>query len=117
MDAKVIFDNKTYDKLKFIALVLLPALATLYFGLGQVWHLPKTEEIVGTITVVDTFLGVLVRLSATGYKTVGGGTDGDLIVNEADGENYLALGINKSVAAMTSKDVVSLRVVDNTLKK
>ena len=69
--------NKVYDVLKWIALVALPALGALYFGLSKIWHLPYGEEIVGTITVVDTFLGALLGISTAAYnKQNGGGTDG-----------------------------------------
>lgn len=60
--------NKTYDVLKWIAQVVLPALATMYFALAGIWGFPYGEEIVGTITAVDTFLGVLLGISATQYK-------------------------------------------------
>ena len=51
--------NKMYDVLKWIAMVCLPAIATLYFALAGIWGFPYGEEVVGTITAVDTFLGVL----------------------------------------------------------
>lgn len=60
--------NKTYDILKFIALTLLPALGTLYFALAQIWGLPYAEEIVGTITAIDTFLGVVLHISSKNYS-------------------------------------------------
>ena len=60
--------NKMYDVLKWIALVLLPALATLYFALAGIWGFPYGEEVVGTITAVDTFLGVLLGISSAQYK-------------------------------------------------
>ena len=60
--------NKTYDTLKWTAQYLLPALGTLYFSVSQIWGLPYGEQIVGTITAVDTFLGVLLGLSSVEYK-------------------------------------------------
>ena len=60
--------NKTYDILKFIAMILLPALGTLYFALASIWNLPYGEEIVGTITAIDTFLGTLLGISNAKYK-------------------------------------------------
>lgn len=65
---KTFLSNKQYDILKWIALVLLPALGTLYFGLAQIWGFPYGEQIVGTITVVDTFLGVILGISNAQYK-------------------------------------------------
>ena len=60
--------NKVYDILKWIALYLLPALGTLYFALSGIWGLPYGEEVVGTITAADTFLGVLLGISSASYK-------------------------------------------------
>jgi hypothetical protein len=60
--------NKVYDLLKWIAMYLLPALGTLYFALAGIWGLPFGEEIVGTITAIDTFLGVVLGISNAQYK-------------------------------------------------
>ena len=61
-------NNKVYDILKYIAQIVLPALGTLYFALAQIWKLPLGEEIVGTITAIDTFLGVLLGISSNQYN-------------------------------------------------
>lgn len=60
--------NKAYDVLKWIALYFLPAAGTLYFALAGIWHFPYGEEVVGTITAVDTFLGVLLGISTAQYN-------------------------------------------------
>ena len=60
--------NKVYDVLKWIAMYLLPSLGTLYFALAGIWGLPYGEEIVGTITAIDTFLGVIIGISNSQYK-------------------------------------------------
>lgn len=60
--------NKAYDILKWIALVVLPALGTLYFALASIWGLPYGQEVVGTITAIDTFLGALLGISSVQYK-------------------------------------------------
>ena len=60
--------NKIYDMLKWVAMYLLPALGTLYFALAGIWHFPYGEEVVGTLTAVDTFLGVLLGISTAQYK-------------------------------------------------
>lgn len=59
--------NRTYDNLKFIAQIVLPALGTLYFALAGIWGLPYGEQIVGTITAVDTFLGAVLKVSSDRY--------------------------------------------------
>ena len=60
--------NKVYDVLKYIAMIVLPAIGTLYFALANIWGLPYGEEIVGTITAVDAFLGALLGISSAMYK-------------------------------------------------
>lgn len=60
--------NKTYDRLKWVAQYLLPALGTLYFTVSGIWGLPYGEQVVGTITAVDTFLGVVLGVSSAGYQ-------------------------------------------------
>ena len=61
-------NNKVYDVLKWIAMYLLPALGTLYFAIASIWGLPYGEQIVGTITSVDTFLGVILGISTAQYN-------------------------------------------------
>ena len=60
--------NKVYDILKWIAQYFLPAIGTLYFALAGIWGLPYGEQIVGTITAVDTFLGVPLGISSAQYN-------------------------------------------------
>lgn len=60
--------NSTYDKLKWIAQILLPAIGTLYFAIASIWGLPYAEQIVGTITAVDAFLGALLGISTHYYN-------------------------------------------------
>ena len=64
--------NKLYDILKWVALVFLPALGTLYFTIAQIWGLPYGEEIQGTILAIDTALGVWLGVSSNRYKKLNG---------------------------------------------
>ena len=59
--------NKTYDIFKFIAQIVLLATGTLYFALSQIWSLPYGEQVVGTITAIDAFLGALLGISSINY--------------------------------------------------
>lgn len=67
--------NETYDILKYIAQILIPAIATLYFSVSQIWGLPYGEQIVGTLTAVDAFLGVCLGISSDNYHKSIGGSD------------------------------------------
>lgn len=61
-------NSKLYDVLKWVAMIVLPALATLYMGLANIWGFPYGEEISGTITLVDTFLGAVLMISTHQYN-------------------------------------------------
>ena len=61
-------NDKLYNLLKWIAQIWLPALASLYFAIAQIWGLPYAEQIVGTITAIDAFLGALLGVSTIQYK-------------------------------------------------
>lgn len=62
------FSNKVYDILKYIAQIVLPALGTLYFALASIWGLPYGEQVVGTITAIDAFLGAMLQISTSQYN-------------------------------------------------
>ena len=79
--------NKTYDILKYIAQIVLPACGTLYAALAPLWNLPYAEAIVGTIMAVDAFLGALLKISSNNYYKQGKDVLGTL---EIDTENETA---------------------------
>ena len=60
--------DKVYDVLKWIVMIVLPAISTLYFALAGIWGLPMAEQIVGTIAAITTFLGVLLGISTAQYN-------------------------------------------------
>lgn len=60
--------NKVYDILKYVAQIVLPALGTLYFALAAIWGFPYGEQVVGTITAVDAFLGAVLGIANYNYN-------------------------------------------------
>ena len=70
--------NRMYDFLKYVAQILLPAIATLYFALASIWGLPYAEQIVGTIMAIDTFLGVLLGISTKRYNELNKNIEAEL---------------------------------------
>ena len=60
--------NKLYDILKWLVIIVLPVAGTLYAALSTVWGWPHSEEIVTTITAVDTFLGAVLCISTATYN-------------------------------------------------
>jgi hypothetical protein len=66
--------NSNYDFLKWVAQILLPAFGTLYFALASIWGLPYAEQVVGTVTAIDAFLGALLGISTHFYNKEDGGS-------------------------------------------
>lgn len=66
----MMLNNKVYDVLKWIAQIVLPAIGTLYFALAGIWGFPYGEQIVGTITAIDAFLGAILGISSANYNKV-----------------------------------------------
>lgn len=88
--------NRVYDALKWIALIVLPALATLYSFLAETWDLPNAAKVVGTIVAIDTFLGVVLKLSSNQYYKHGKNFDGEInFIQREDGDDKVRFDINK----------------------
>lgn len=67
--------NERYDFLKWVAQYFLPAAGTLYFTIAGIWGLPYVEEVIGTITAIDAFLGVALGISTHQYNKTNKDTD------------------------------------------
>lgn len=59
--------NKAYDRIKYIALVFMPALEVLVIALTEIWNFPNGMAIAATIAAVGVFLGALVKRSSDNY--------------------------------------------------
>lgn len=106
--------NSTYDSLKWIGLIVLPAFATLYSTLGQIWGWGFTDQIVLTITAIDTFIGVILGISAKSYKP---STDGVITIATDEGGAVLDnLELNDIPEAIADKNNITLKVRAKHLK-
>ena len=59
----MILNNRVYDILKWVAQLVLPAMATLWYALATVWNFPLTDQVLGTIVAVNVCLGVMLKIS------------------------------------------------------
>lgn len=101
--------GKLYDYTKFAAQIVLPAVGTLYFALAQIWGLPAGAQIVGTITAIDAFLGVILGLSQTSYnKQV---ATGELHTSPTPKGVMHTLQLDEGPENLPSKKEVRLKVV------
>ena len=62
------FSNGTYDKLKYVALIALPALQVFWLTIGKIWNISYTVEIGATIGAVALLLGTLLGVSTSNYR-------------------------------------------------
>ena len=110
----VVFSNKkVYDFLRQVALVWLPAAATLYIFLAQTWFWGHTQQVVGTISAADTFLGAILHISSKSYAKQAGKSDGKLVIDDTDPEKQrVTLDFSDSDPhTLMLKDLVKLQVV------
>jgi len=64
----MILNDRIYTILKWVCMIFLPALATLWFALGKIWGFPYLAEVEGTIIAIDTFIGALIGVSTLSYN-------------------------------------------------
>ena len=103
--------DSRYDLIKKFVQVVLPAFASLYFGLAQIWNLPAAEQVVGTIALITTFLGVVLGVSNKKYLESDRPYDGT-VVPIADNEGFLkySLELNDDVESVVAKDKLVFKV-------
>jgi hypothetical protein len=100
--------GKLYDRLKWLAQVVLPALATLYFTIGGIWGLPSVSEVVRTIVAVDLFIGVLLGISQVNYnKQV---ANGDMHVEDTGSGTRFTLELDGDPSELPDKQEARFRV-------
>ena len=110
-DKAPLLSNKTYDWLKYIAQVFLPAVGALYFGLAQIWGLPNAEQVVGTVAIVDTFLGTVLLISTKQYDNSSAKYDGNLIFDEEDPDRrVLRFEVDAPLEEIAVKENLTIKV-------
>ena len=97
-------NDKTYDILKRVALIVIPALATFVNGIGIVWGLPYTNEITATITAFGVFLGAALGVSSKNYEPE---THGNLVVT---GSNDVYADFAHEPEKLKDGDTIVLKV-------
>lgn len=93
--------NKTYDILKWVAQILFPGIATLYFALSKIWGLPYCEEVVGTLSALTVFIGMLLGISSASYPG-----DGTIKMQGCTYKTKLSIGLDE----LETKNSVLLKV-------
>lgn len=107
---KPLLGDSTYNKLKQSTTVLLPAAGALYFALAQIWHLPKAEEVVGSIAALNTFLGVVLGVSTRSYNRSDVKYAGIIEVEETQDAKQLNFILNEAAKPIEQQGEVTFRV-------
>ena len=103
--------NNVYDNLNWVVRFGLPGLGALYFSLAQIWGLPAGEQVLGTITSLALFFGVLLGISSRQYKASDERTDGSLIVDTSNPEkDVYRLDLTTQLDDLPGKDEIVLKV-------
>lgn len=110
MENPAMLSDKMYNRLKWLVQIVLPATATFYFGVSQIYGLPGGEAVVGTIALLTTFLGVILGISSKQYNasTV---ADGELVSQtDSEGLKTYRLVLNRSVEELDTLQQVVFHV-------
>ncbi|AVD99452.1 holin [Streptomyces phage Bing] len=105
-----------YNVVKKSATIVLPALATLYFALAQLWNFPEPEKVVASITALNTFLGVLVQISKKSYYASNAPYVGEIKVEDSDdgSRKVFSLVVNGDPEDLETMDVATFKVNNDT---
>lgn len=105
--------DSAYNRLKQSTTVLIPAVGALYFALAQIWHLPKAEEVVGSLAALNTFLGVVLGISTRSYNRSDTKYAGIIEVEETADEKQLNFILNSAANPLEDQPEVTFRVDNN----
>lgn len=102
--------DKQYFILNNLAVVVFPAVGTLYFALAQIWGLPAAEQVIGTIVALDAFLGVLVKVGEASYDNSTAKFVGAINVAELPDKTVYTLAMNHEPETLKNMDKATFKV-------
>lgn len=106
-----LLSDSTYNKIKSSVQLLIPAICALYLAIAGIWGLPYSQQIVGTLTAIATFLGVLLKVSTKSYDNSDAKYDGKVVVEDGeDGQKLFSLELNDDPLALQNKESVTFKV-------
>ena len=103
--------NKTYDFLNDVVKIGIPSVGTLYFGLAVIWNFPFGEQVVGSLALLATALGVWLKILSNQWAKIPGGTVDVDVSNPA--EASVRLDLKKDILEYADGDSVILKINSN----
>lgn len=109
------YKDKTYNRIKILVQMILPAISALYFGLASIWGLPDAEKVVGTIAAFTTFLGICLGISSKQYHESDAAYDGSIVVSTPKvGKKRFSLELNGDPDDLEGKEFIRFKVKSDT---
>jgi hypothetical protein len=106
-----VLNDAIYGKVKWLIVVVIPAVGTLYFALAKIWDLSSGEQILGTLLAVQAFLGVIFAISTSQYNNSDTKYDGAIVQTKTSTGTQASLEFNEHPAdILEKKDQVLLKV-------
>lgn len=108
-----IITGKPYEVIKWFVLIVLPAFSAAYFALGNQFGWPNTEQVIGTLAVVTTFLGTILGISSSNYNRSDAKFDGAINMEPSavEPEKWVYnLDLNDDVATIADKSQLVFKV-------
>lgn len=109
-NTSTLLNNKQYDVIKYLTVVLLPAVGTLYFALSQIWGLPAGEAVLGTLAAIQVFIGATMRVTTKQYEESGEKYIGEINVTENPDKTLFSLDLEGDPEELIDKDEAIFKV-------
>jgi hypothetical protein len=114
----MLFTTKTYNILKWVAQIGLPAFASAVAALGFIWGWDVIEKVVASLVAIDTMLGILLGISTATYnKTEAAKADGTLRIDTTNPTDIYRFEMNVPLSELGDKKIVTLVVDTNATLK
>lgn len=110
----LMLSDHTYDRAKKLVQIVLPAISTLYFTLASIWDFPSTEQVIGSLAAITTFLGVILGVSSKNYQNSDAAFDGQMVVNEVEGTKLFSLELDATPDQIEKMNSVRFKVNPQT---
>lgn len=109
-NTSALLNNKQYDIIKYLTVVFLPSVGTLYFALSQIWGLPYGEAVLGTLAAIQVFIGATMSFATKRYEESGEKYVGEINVTEAPDKTLFSLDLKDEPESLKNKDEAIFKV-------
>lgn len=112
-------DDRTYNKLRWMSISVLPAAGTLYFALSTIWGWPNGDAVLGSVVALQAFLGIVLGVSSKAYDKSEARYDGDMLVHKDEEGDAVGfhMALNGDPADLKDKKEVIFKIKAAPKKK